>query len=191
MLVQIEQNNNSWLVSSLHRRCQPGRLCSSQVLQIHGIRRVHVNPEDGQIEPALLRFPSWINHPDSWSARLHTFGLDAAINWASFQGSDHCIAQNLFLIMSLRLYLPCRALGYLVDEPLLVERYPNPTGLILRQAFELLEEQTVEPWAPPEVEDAATSVQQLLKIASLGWLQVCIHCWNLTHIPACKGVENT
>ena len=54
----------------------------------------------------------------------------------------------------------------------MVESRPQPTGLILRQIFDLLEQQTVEPWSSSEVESAAVSIQRLLKHDSLDWLQV-------------------
>ena len=60
----------------------------------------------------------------------------------------------------------------MLEEEWLVESRPDPTALILRLIFDLLEQQTVEPWSSHEVEDAAASIHQLLNHRSLEWLQV-------------------
>ena len=73
---------------------------------------------------------------------------------------------------SLTFSLLCRGLEILVKEEWLVESKPDATGLILRQIFDLLGEQTVEPWSSDEVEEAAASIQHLLKYRSLEWLKV-------------------
>ena len=59
-----------------------------------------------------------------------------------------------------------------MEEEWLVDYKPDATGLILRRVLDLLGEQPVEPWSSDEIEQAAVSIQHLLKYQSLEWLQV-------------------
>ena len=93
----------------------------------------------------------------------HTQGMEL--------GRAHKLYRSLDLLFELHQSV-CRGLRYLLEEEWMVESRPQPTGLILRQIFDLLEQQTVEPWSSSEVESAAVSIQRLLKHDSLDWLQV-------------------
>ena len=77
----------------------------------------------------------------------------------------------------------CRGLHRLLEEHQKGDLRAEDAGIIVRHIFELLEEQTVEPWSSAEVEDAASSVQQLLGWQGMEWLQVSLTYFTFASCP--------